>query len=79
MLKTKVIDRRKTIGKIIAEARKSKGYSQSQLAIITDIDRTTISKIETGSWSFGVDALIAIAMALDIDVIRILPIKDKTK
>lgn len=73
MKKSKVLDKRKEIGIIIANARKAKGISQTKLALLVDMDRTTISKIETGSWSFGIDSLISISQALDIDVIRILP------
>ena len=55
------------IGNTIREFRKKRGYSQDQLAEIMQVDRTTISKIENGKFSFTIDYLAKFSWFLDFD------------
>ena len=62
---------RERLGETLRAARKAKGWNQTQLAEACKIDRTVISRIESGAWSFGVDTLFRIAHALDITSIEL--------
>jgi len=53
------------LGKEIKNVRKARGYSQSELAEILQIDRSTISKIENGLFSISVDYLMKFSLALN--------------
>lgn len=58
-------DHREEIGKHIREFREKKGYSQDELAVIMQVHRSTISKIETGKFSITIDYLIRFSWYLD--------------
>lgn len=45
------------IGDAIRIIREKKGYSQDELAEIMNVNRSTISKIENGKFSFSIDYL----------------------
>ncbi len=60
---------RESIGDSIKGARERKGFSQEQLAEIMGIQRSTISKIETGRFAISVDYLIKFAWHLDFEVL----------
>ena len=50
-----VLEIRSRIGNSIREHRERKGYSQEQLAILMNISRSTISKIENGNFNISID------------------------
>jgi len=55
------------MGRDIREMREKKGYSQDGLAKIMGVNRTTISKIENGKFSFSIDYLAKFSLFLDFD------------
>lgn len=55
-------------GQLIVAARKSKGWTQVELAEISGVDRSTLSKVERGEVSGSLDTMIALAAPLDIDL-----------
>jgi len=61
-------DNRFKIGTAIREIRERRGYSQDHLAEIMDVDRSTISKIENGKFSFSIDYLTKISLALEFEL-----------
>jgi DNA-binding XRE family transcriptional regulator len=62
-----VHDSRIKIGKNIREIREKRGYSQVELAIIMEVNRSTISKVENGKFSFSIDHLSKFSWFLDFD------------
>jgi len=54
--------------RMLKELRSKKKLTQEDLAIISGIPRTTISRIETGKRNISIDKLIMIANALDRDL-----------
>ncbi|MBE6811359.1 MAG: helix-turn-helix transcriptional regulator [Ruminococcaceae bacterium] len=66
---------RKTLGKRIHDARKSKKMSQFELAEKVDISISHLSSIENGRTSFGVEIFMKIVEALDISSDELLLIK----
>lgn len=59
---------RNDFGQKITIARKQKGISQSELAERTGILPNNLSRIETGKYSTGIDILLKIADALDMEL-----------
>lgn len=59
---------REKIGNQIKSARKSSGYTLKDLADKCDMPLSTISKIENGKWSVGIDMLEKICNALNVTV-----------
>lgn len=57
-------DERLRIGRLIADLRKSKGWTQAQLAEHCGLQQAHIARIETGRYSVGLDTLAQIAEAL---------------
>lgn len=55
------------MGQNIREIRIKRRYSQDELAKIMGVDRTTISKIENGKFSFSIDYLAKFSFFLDFD------------
>lgn len=60
------------IGKAIQKARKRKRMNQGALAEMIGVDRTTISKYESGSNPIGMSAFLQICEALGVDPAEIL-------
>jgi DNA-binding XRE family transcriptional regulator len=56
---------RKIIGQWLIQLREEKGLTQNQLAEEMGITRTTVSKIESGKWNYGIDTLTLFAQHLD--------------
>ncbi len=54
------------MGRRVAEGRRSRGLSQAALAVAASIDRTALSKIETGRRGIGSAELARIAEALGL-------------
>lgn len=64
-------DLRLKIGDSIRLIREKRGYSQDQLAEIMDVNRSTISKIENGKFSFSIDYLSKFSWFLDFNILLI--------
>lgn len=58
-------DERTRIGRKIKELRESKGMDARDLAILTGIDASNLSRIEQGKYSTGLDILSRICVVLD--------------
>lgn len=61
-------DYRLKIGVNVREIREKRGYSQDELAEIMEVNRSTISKIENGKFSFSIDYLSKFSWFLDFDL-----------
>lgn len=61
-------DIRKTVGKMIHDARKRKGLTQEELAALIDSSNGHISEIERGLVDAGVSILTRICCSLDISL-----------
>ena len=59
---------REEIGETIRLFREKRGYSQFELSEIMDVNRSTISKVETGKFSITMDYLTKFAWYLDFDI-----------
>ena len=62
------MDIKKNVGKRIREYRKSKSYTQDELAEIVGIDTVSLSKIETGRNYPSSENLMKLAEAIDVEV-----------
>jgi transcriptional regulator with XRE-family HTH domain len=65
------------MGQNIREIREKRGYSQDELAEIMEVNRSTISKIENGKFSFSIDYLSKFSFFLDFDLTLIDTVKNK--
>ena len=54
------------LGQRIAEARKERGWTQTDLSEAAGISRVTVSKIERGTTDVGYVRLVRLARALDV-------------
>ncbi len=63
-------ERRTALGVRIRVLRTWRGWSQERLAERAAIDRTQLTKIETGQVSPGLDYLWTIADALEVDIVE---------
>jgi transcriptional regulator with XRE-family HTH domain len=61
-------ENREAIGKQIRAFREKKGFSQDELAEIMEVNRSTISKVETGKFAISIDYLVKFAWYLDLDI-----------
>ncbi|NNV57308.1 helix-turn-helix domain-containing protein [Limnovirga soli] len=61
-------ENREVIGKQIRTFRENKGFSQDELAEIMEVNRSTISKVETGKFAITIDYLVKFAWYLDFDI-----------
>ena len=61
-------ENRELIGKQIRTFRENKGFSQDELAEIMDVNRSTISKVETGKFAITIDYLVKFAWHLDFSI-----------
>lgn len=59
-----MINDRERIGKKLAEIRNEKGYTVRQLAELADLRPATISNVENGKFSVGIDILTKICNTL---------------
>jgi len=60
-------ENREVIGKQIRTFREKKGFSQDELAKIMEVNRSTISKVETGKFAITIDYLVKFAWFLDFE------------
>lgn len=58
-------ENREIIGNQLRTFRKRKGFSQNELAEIMKVNRSTISKIETGKFAITIDYLVKFSWYLD--------------
>lgn len=61
------------IGSKIKSVRKIKSISQERLALLCNIDRSYIGRIERGEVNLTVEKLYEIATALEVDMKELLP------
>ena len=61
-------ENREVIGKRIRTFREKKGFSQDELAEIMEVNRSTISKVETGKFAITIDYLVKFAWYLDFNI-----------
>lgn len=61
-------ENREVIGKQIRSFREKKGFSQDELAEIIEVNRSTISKVETGKFAITIDYLVKFAWYLDFNI-----------
>ncbi|HEY8688770.1 MAG TPA: helix-turn-helix transcriptional regulator [Chitinophagaceae bacterium] len=61
-------ENREVIGKQIRTFREKKGFSQDDLAEIMEVNRSTISKVETGKFAITIDYLVKFAWYLDFNI-----------
>lgn len=61
-------ENREAIGKRIRAFREKKGFSQDELSEIMEVNRSTISKVETGKFAITIDYLVKFAWYLDFDI-----------
>ena len=66
-------NRLEIIGSNIREIRKKQNLLQIDLAVMVGIDRAYLSEIENGKTNVSISLLYAIADALKVSVISILP------
>lgn len=60
------------LGNAIKEARLSKGISQEKLALLAEVDRSYVGRIERGDNNVAVLTLARLAGALDVTVAKLL-------
>lgn len=61
-------EHREFIGKQIRIFREKKGLSQDELAEIMEVNRSTVSKVETGKFSITIDYFEKFAWYLDFNI-----------
>jgi len=61
------------VGKRIAKMRKSKGLTQDKLALLAEIDRSYVGRIERGEVNITIEKLYEIAETLGCDARELLP------
>ncbi|OTG94066.1 helix-turn-helix domain-containing protein [Acinetobacter sp. ANC 4973] len=61
------------IGQLIRNARNNKKISQEKLALICEIDRSYLGRIERGEVNLTVEKLYEISSALEVDAKDLLP------
>ena len=59
---------RSSVGKAIRSRRQELGLSQDELASMMEIQRSTISKVENGKFSFSIDYILRFAWYLKFEV-----------
>ncbi|UPR49253.1 helix-turn-helix transcriptional regulator [Vibrio cyclitrophicus] len=57
----------------LREVRKKNGISQDKLALIADIDRSYVGRIERGEVNITLDKVYGLAQALKCNVTELLP------
>lgn len=60
------------LGKAIRELRLSKGISQEKLALLAEVDRSYVGRVERGDNNVAVLTLARLASALDLSVAKLM-------
>ena len=68
---------RRYLGSTIYNLRRSKSMSQGDIANKTDLDRSYISQIETGTTNITINTLLKIGIALETNPSTILQLTEK--
>jgi transcriptional regulator with XRE-family HTH domain len=61
----------KAFGKVLQSYRKAKGFSQEELSFHSQLDRTFISRLESGLRQPTISTIIKLAKALDVSAASI--------
>jgi transcriptional regulator with XRE-family HTH domain len=61
-----------TLGNAIREVRLSKGISQERLALLAEVDRSYVGRVERGDNNAAILTLTRLAAALDISVAKLM-------
>ena len=64
-----------SFGLLVREQRKLKKISQEKLALLCNIDRSYMGRIERGEVNITLEKIYEIAKALEIDISDIMPIQ----
>lgn len=79
------MDAKHIFGQNVRRIRRSRGYSQEELAEHTELHRTYIGSVERGERNLSLSNIVAIAQALDVPVaelfqgIEIVPRREEGK
>jgi transcriptional regulator with XRE-family HTH domain len=65
-------DFRRELGRRLASGRKYRGLSQPELAEVTGLKKSSISRWERGESPIDVEALLALAQALEVGIAELL-------
>ena len=60
------------LGKTIREVRLAKGISQEKLALLSDVDRSYVGRVERGDNNIAVLTLARLAGALDLTIAKLM-------
>lgn len=60
------------LGNAIREVRLSKGISQEKLALLSEVDRSYVGRVERGDNNVAVLTLARLAVALDLTVAKLM-------
>lgn len=60
-------------GQLVRKYRKDKNISQEKLALLCNLDRSYMGRIERGEVNITLERLYELAKALEIDVHKLLP------
>jgi transcriptional regulator with XRE-family HTH domain len=60
------------LGQAIREVRRSKGISQEKLALLSEVDRSYVGRIERGDNNVAILTLSRLADALDLSLAKLL-------
>lgn len=65
------------IGANLLRIRTDKGYTQEELSYNSDVDRSKISKIESGQANLMITTLLDLAEGLEVDPVELLDLSHK--
>ncbi len=60
------------LGKAIRDSRLAKGISQERLAVMADVDRSYLGRVERGDNNVAILTLLRIAAALDVTAAKLI-------
>ncbi|MFA0061777.1 helix-turn-helix domain-containing protein [Vibrio cyclitrophicus] len=63
-----------SFGKKLREVRKAKGISQDKLALLAEVDRSYVGRIERGEVNITLEKAYELAEALNCNVTELLPL-----
>ena len=66
------IDFKRDLGIRIAQLRSERGMSQRKFALVLELDRVTLNRIEAGKGNPTIDTLARIAQGLDVNLEELL-------
>ena len=66
------IDFKRDLGTRIAQLRSERGMSQRKFALVLELDRVTLNRIEAGKGNPTIDTLARIAQGLDVSLEELL-------